>query len=463
VSTPPSSPKRYTRQSLAVGLMILLLACTLIGGFLAVIEYLTPLKPVTTAFGIVAERNEGASTPASAAAVSQLRPTFTPTAALLAPTSTPAPTLTPTPSPAPTSPPTATFTPTAPPTATPTATPTPTPTPDLRATEAAQAQATVVVLATARAQATARARKTTTAKAKAAPKKKPKSTPKPRPPRLKGRVAFPVFDPQRGTYDVYIAHVDGSGLQQIISEASQPDWRKDGQVMAIRRWKSDERGLAVLSFVDGQVQRLTTFLEDARPRWSPDGGDVIFFSRRESDRKSRIYRYAINGHSEIVLKDGLNVAFGESPSWTPDGHVAYRQIFPQTGIAIMDGYGGGPTLILEDGSATAPAVSPNGRYVVFMSQRDGNWELYRVKVDGSGLRRLTKNGANDGLPVWSGDSRSILFVSDRGGSWGMYAMSAGGGGQRLLFTLPGPIDGHVAREPDFVSRGWTEESISWIP
>ena len=50
-----------------------------------------------------------------------------------------------------------------------------------------------------------------------------------------------------------------------------------------------------------------------------------------------------------------------------------------------------------------------------MSQRNGNWEVYRVNLDGTGLTRLTDNGANDGLPVWSPDGSSIAFASNHDG------------------------------------------------
>ncbi|HHB89762.1 MAG TPA: hypothetical protein ENK60_00480 [Anaerolineae bacterium] len=457
MSMPSSGNAQEPKSSKAPGLIIFFLLFVILVGGIALIEHLTPVKPITGALAAVGLRKDDTPTSAPVAVATRV-PTFTPTSippeAVLLPTTTPVPT--PIPSPTPTLLPTSTFTPTSTPTNTPTPTPTPTVTPDVQATIQARQQATRAASATARARATA------TARAKPA-RKKPRATLRPAIPPLSGSIAFPVFDPRRGMYDIYVAKVDGSDMRMVISEASQPSWRKDGQLLAFRSWKHDARGLAMLSFLDGQTQRFSTYLEDILPRWSPDGGDIIFFSRREADRKPRIYRYSVHGRNEMVLRDGLQVVFGEYPAWMPDGHIVYRQVFPQVGLAIMDGFGAGGRLILADESAIAPIPSPNGRYIVFMSQRDGNWELYRINADGSGLRRLTKNGANDGLPVWTGDGSTILFVSDRDGEWGVYAMFADGSRQRRLFFLPGPLDGRVAGEPEFVSRGWVEESISWIP
>lgn len=361
-------------------------------------------------------------------------PTVPPTATPLPPTPTP-PAFTPTPIPA------LTATPTPTPLVTQTPSPTSTPTVDVDATETVAAQATAKALAD--------------------------STPKPTnppPPTLSGRLAFPIFDPNRGTYDVFIAGVDGSNISRLVDNASQPALRPDGRMIAFRRWKSDERGLETLDLSGGSgVRRYTTFLEDSSPGWSQDGGNIAFFSRRESDRQSRMYRININDRDEQELRDGVQPIFGETPSWLPDGRIVYRVVFPQKGIAVMNSDGSNSTMIVNDDRATAPAASPDGKSVAFMSQRDGNWEIYRVNIDGEGERRLTQVAGNDGLPIWSADGRTIIFVSDRGGAWSVLAMNPNGSSQRKLFTLPGSIDGRVAGEPDYASRGWVEERISLSP
>jgi len=143
--------------------------------------------------------------------------------------------------------------------------------------------------------------------------------------------------------------------------------------------------------------------------------------------------------------------------------VYYHIDWPDVGVAGMNPDGAGYGLLVGDGSATAPAPSPNGQAVAYMSQAGGSWEIYRVNADGSGRARLTENGANDGLPAWSPDGRSIAFLSDRSGAWALWVMNADGGAQRKLVDLPGSPDGHVDAEPDFSTRGWTDERISWGP
>ena len=58
-----------------------------------------------------------------------------------------------------------------------------------------------------------------------------------------------------------------------------------------------------------------------------------------------------------------------------------------------------------------------------MSQSDGNFEIYVVNLDGSGLVRLTRNAGEDVMPVFSADGAKLYFVSNRSGKFGLYEVS----------------------------------------
>ena len=84
-------------------------------------------------------------------------------------------------------------------------------------------------------------------------------------------------------------------------------------------------------------------------------------------------------------------------------------------------------------SDIAPAWSADGTQIAFASNRDGNFEIYKMNVDGSAQTRLTNDAATDSVPAWTSDGR---IVFDRGGGAGgcspgaeIYIMNADGSGE----------------------------------
>ena len=83
---------------------------------------------------------------------------------------------------------------------------------------------------------------------------------------------------------------------------------------------------------------------------------------------------------------------------------------------------------------TTPSWSPDGRAIAFVSNRDGNPEIYVMNADGSEPRRLTQEALRDGGPAWSPDGRKIAFERWVGRHPDIYVMNADGSGQRSLTT-----------------------------
>jgi hypothetical protein len=308
-------------------------------------------------------------------------------------------------------------------------------------------------------------RPTARPRATAAPRASPAPVPTSggSPAALSGRIAVPVYAPDRATYDIYIMDLSNASMVRVMDAASQPALSPDGRQLAFRGWKSDGRGIAAMDTYGGNPRRLTNYFEDALPTWSPDASALAFSSRREGDRKTRLYEVKAYEGADWTVQQGGGPAFGEYPAWGRNNRVIYRTEWPEAGLARMNPDGSDVATLVADGSATAPAPSPGGQAVAYMSQAGGSWDIYRVNADGSGRVRLTDNGANDGLPAWSPDGRSIAFLSDRSGRWALWVMNADGSAQRKVADLPGPPDGRVGGEPDYSSRGWTDERISWAP
>jgi hypothetical protein len=106
-------------------------------------------------------------------------------------------------------------------------------------------------------------------------------------------------------------------------------------------------------------------------------------------------------------------------------------------------------------SGAGPAASPSvpiaprtaGDLIAFMSDRDGNDEIYTIRTDGTGLRRLTDDPATDRSPSWSPDGQRIAFVSDRSGYPEVWVMDSDGRDPTRL-TYDNAIVSSPAWSPD---------------
>jgi TolB protein len=278
---------------------------------------------------------------------------------------------------------------------------------------------------------------------------------------VSGRIVYAAFNPGTNIYDLWLADIATGEQTGIASGASQPAFNKDGSLLAYRSWNLDTRGIHFRDFIGGRGGQVTRFVEDGLPAWSPDGISFAFATRREGDRVPRIYKGDQLGKSDYSLNFQ-----GEYLSTFPDGRLVVKGclISGDCGIFIIGANGGGETKISSEVGDTAPAVSPDGGRIAFMSSGRGatNWEIWVMDAKGSNARRLTENGSNEGLPTWSPDGKSIAYISDSGGIWAVWVMNADGSNQRKLFDMKGSPDGTVLHDRDN-SKGWLEERISWAP
>ena len=118
-------------------------------------------------------------------------------------------------------------------------------------------------------------------------------------------------------------------------------------------------------------------------------------------------------------------------------HRTIYQFLGAAALTILIGTGCTKQETIETTEPTAvfyynPAWSPDGSRIAYYTNRDGNYEIYTVNVDGSGEQRLTNNEFGDGEMAWSPDGSKIAFSSNRSGSSALYLMNADGSNQALL-------------------------------
>lgn len=179
------------------------------------------------------------------------------------------------------------------------------------------------------------------------------------------------------------------------------------------------------------------------PEGDTDGQSIAFASER--DGKAEVYVMAADGSGQTNLTN--NPAADWAPAWSPalleGGTNGQAIVFVSTRDGQADLYwmrpdGSGVTRLTTSAADDwRPAWSPDGQSLAFMSMRDGNWEIYVMPAPGpngesheSQAKRLTSDPANDYDPSWvsAPGGPYLAFSSDRGGDFDIYVMRADGSG-----------------------------------
>lgn len=259
----------------------------------------------------------------------------------------------------------------------------------------------------------------------------PTSTPSPTAvPALTGRIAYTVWDPASRQDNIYVINADGTGAALLVALGSAPAWSPDGRLV-YHSTRSDQLGI-VIRYPDGTTKYPKSYevhWEDDMPSWSPDTNRVAYAFGSNSD-PAKPWRLLVM-NADGTGRHELAGFSGKYPSWGPGGLIAFRRVYSQEGLYVVSGDGGTPGLLANVGKDTAAAWSPDGTRVAFMADKNstGDWEVYVINANGSGLKNLTNSPTTmDLIPTWLPDGKHLAFRSNRGGVWGLWVMNDDGTG-----------------------------------
>jgi WD40-like Beta Propeller Repeat len=212
------------------------------------------------------------------------------------------------------------------------------------------------------------------------------------------------------------------GIMTIVDDGShnyhaQPS--PDGRFVAFDSDRDGERGVYVANRDGSQVRRVSSPGYAALPTWSPNN-EWLAYIRAEPGKPS-VWNLWVQPAAGGSARRLTNYRYGQTwaASWFPDDRrIAYSH---EDTLTVMD---------LQTGQATryptpvkgqlvrTPAVSPDGRKIIFQVFHDGAWLL--DLADGSMQRVLTDPTAEEF--AWAPDGRRVAFHSRRDGQWGIYML-----------------------------------------
>jgi Tol biopolymer transport system component/DNA-binding winged helix-turn-helix (wHTH) protein len=254
---------------------------------------------------------------------------------------------------------------------------------------------------------------------------------------------FAVAEPDAAGHPPAIALISlNTGERRAITSPpsewrgdSLPVFSPDSTYIAFRRTApaSGHEDIYRIPVAGGQPERLTF---DDRTisafAFTPDGG-LLFSSKRETTTRSLWW---ISPHGRSLTHVTAATMEATMPAVSRDGkHVAFSKVLHDVNIwrTAADGSGAAEPLIDSDLPDFSPQLSPDGRRIVFQSDRTGTTEIWVSDANGAAPASLTTGHGDElGNPGWSPDGRSIAFEWHPSSKGGIYVMAADGGGLKLL-------------------------------
>ncbi len=210
--------------------------------------------------------------------------------------------------------------------------------------------------------------------------------------------------------------VDMAGREEALAlepeRYAHPRFSPDGGRIALVM-QGDESDIYVFEVARGTLSRLTFQGNNLYPVWSPDGRYIMFGSNREGTQGHDIFRKLADGSGppELVLQAEYH-EFAQS--WTDDGHILYRIRAPggfDLGVYRVSDSTTTPYLA-EEWSEYTGAVSPDGRWVAYVSDETEASEVYvRAFPEPAGRWQVSQGGGME--PSWAPDGRTIYYWRGR--------------------------------------------------
>jgi len=250
-----------------------------------------------------------------------------------------------------------------------------------------------------------------------------------------------LFASQLGeTQDIYLSDYDGKNLVRLTAMGIlnvTPDISPRGDRIVFTSILKDRQELF---FLDRAGKRTKLYGEgeglNSSPRFSPDGKTIAFCSSKSGNPDI----WSIDADGKNLTRLSFSYGIDTAPCWSPDGtKIAFtsdRSGSPQ--IYIMDRDGSNVKRITPQASKRCdqPHWSPRGDKIAYTTMIDGKFNIAVIDVTTGEVTALTRGEGDSESPSWSPDGRYLTFCSNRLGTSQIFIMRADGSGVRRISNQP---------------------------
>jgi Tol biopolymer transport system component/DNA-binding winged helix-turn-helix (wHTH) protein len=203
--------------------------------------------------------------------------------------------------------------------------------------------------------------------------------------------------------------------------ATFPRFSSNGGMMTFSSTKSGHSNIWIKQVTNGEpsgepIQITNSEWTDRSPIWSPDNQQIAFISDRGN--QFAIWKIPFMGGTPTMLKT-LENTFGQLTHWSRDGRTIYYSI--DHNLFALDVASGQTTQLTSFDPATALtqdfSISPNEDRIAYADSKNGQFDIWRMPIQGDVPVQVTNDTATDRQPVWHPDGERIIYSSNQGGAY----------------------------------------------
>jgi Tol biopolymer transport system component len=262
-----------------------------------------------------------------------------------------------------------------------------------------------------------------------------------------------------GQTDIWRMRTDGTDLQQLTDTPIREHalaWSPDSSQIVFNAKihpQTSLRTLHILSVNSGETRTLAVDPGDYdAPHWSPDGSQILY-SARDIEENRRLYNISMTGEYGII---DTSLVPSYAPKWSGDGEWIVFSGAQNNGRLNLyrmrpDGSQLEQLLKTEDNDSQ-PVFSPDGNSLVYVRFREAKSELFRLDITTGTTQNLTLSDAYSLNPSWSADDEWIVYASNRSRDYEIWRVRPDGTDTQRLTNRPSE-DTYPAFSP-IVDQDW---------